>query len=63
VGARSVCLDLRGVDPDGAAVSKKEIDHCLGNLDEPKRAALVQLGIAMEREQLLNLKRLVEATA
>jgi uncharacterized protein YdhG (YjbR/CyaY superfamily) len=43
VGARSVCLDLLGVDLENAAVSKQEIDHYLGALDEPKRATLAQL--------------------
>jgi uncharacterized protein YdhG (YjbR/CyaY superfamily) len=36
-------LDLLGADLENAAVSKKEIDHYLGALDEPKRATLAQL--------------------
>jgi uncharacterized protein YdhG (YjbR/CyaY superfamily) len=36
-------LDPLGADLENAAVSKKEIDHYLGTLGEPKRATLAQL--------------------
>jgi uncharacterized protein YdhG (YjbR/CyaY superfamily) len=36
-------LDPLGPDLENAAVSKKDIDQYLGNLDEPKRATLAQL--------------------
>ena len=36
-------LDPLGANLENAAVSKQEIDHYLGTLDEPKRATLAQL--------------------
>ena len=36
-------LDALGADLENAAVSKTEIDHYLGTLDEPKRATLSKL--------------------